>query len=165
MSGYVEDTTITYPYSRLLKLQDLIQEDQMHNPDMIDNDGEPCLSVIKNGNATSVTIGRATGIFSFVREYFINNTHQTSMEWAILPYDNESGSFSAPGDSGSIIADGHGRIGGLLTGGATSNKREHLIDITYATPLFWLLPRIKENGFPDAHLCPAIDTLVSAAMA
>jgi hypothetical protein len=69
----------------------------------------------------------------------------------ILPYDNKSGDFSAPGDSGSIIADGHGRIGGLLTG--ASGETESL-DITYATPLFWLLPRIKENGFPDAHLCP-----------
>jgi hypothetical protein len=90
MSGYVEDTTIQYPYDRLLKLRDLIQEDQMHNPDTIDNNGEPCLSVIKNGNTTGVTIGRANGIFSFVREYFINNTHQTSMEWAILLEVNRS---------------------------------------------------------------------------
>jgi hypothetical protein len=29
-------------------------------------------------------------------------------------YHNKSGDFSAAGDSGSIIADAHGRIGGLL---------------------------------------------------
>ena len=130
-----------YPDDRLLPLRDLISEDLMHKPDMLDHDGESCLLVIKNGNATGVTIGRANGIFSYVRKYF-NNSHQTSMEWAILPYDNNAGAFSAPGDSGSIIADGRGRIGGLLTGGAGKTES---FDITYATPFFWLLPRIKEN--------------------
>jgi len=87
---------------RLLPLRDLISEDFMRKPDMLDHDGESCLLVIKNGNATGVTIGRATGIFSYVRKYSSNNTHQTSTEWAILPYDNKSGAFSARGDSGSI---------------------------------------------------------------
>lgn len=146
-------STFKYPYDRLLKLRDIISEDLMHNPDMLDPDGEPCLLVIKNGNTTGVTIGRATGIFSYVREYFTNNTHQTSMEWAILPYDHESDVFSAPGDSGSIIADGLGRIGGLLTGGAGKTESS---DITYATPFFWLFPRIKENGYPNAHLNPVV---------
>ena len=149
------DATMTfkYPCDRILELQDIMQEDQMHNPDMLDHNGEPCLLVIKNGNTTGLTIGRATGIFSFVREYFLNGTHQTSMEWAILPYDNKSGVFAAPGDSGSIIADAHGRIGGLLTGGAGNMESS---DITYATPFFWLLQCIKNNGFPDAHLYPVV---------
>ncbi|KAF8588036.1 hypothetical protein K439DRAFT_1613794 [Ramaria rubella] len=155
MSPRIDDH-VPYPPDRLLQLQDLIQEDHMHNPDVLDINGEPCLFVIKNGNTTGVTIGRATGIFSFVRQYLDNNTHQTSMEWAILPYDNESGVFSAPGDSGSIIADGHGRIGGLLTGGAGETNAS---DVTYATPLFWLLPRIKGNGFPNAHLYPKLQSL------
>lgn len=143
-----------YPDDRLLPLRDLISEDLMHNPDMLDHNGESCLLVIKNGHATGVTLGRATGIFSYIRKYFSNNTHQTLMEWAILPYDNKSGAFSAPGDSGSIIADGHGRIGGLLTGGAGKMESS---DITYATPFFWLFPRIKQNGFPNAHVYPVID--------
>ncbi len=146
-------TTFKYPDDRLLKLRDIISENEMHNPNMLDYDGEPCLLVIKKGNTTDVTIGRATGIFSFVRMYFNNGTHQTSMEWAILPYNNDSGVFSAPGDSGSIIVDGRGRIGGLLTGGAGKTDSS---DITYATPFFWLLERIKENGFPNAHLYPTI---------
>lgn len=126
----------------------------MRKPDMLDHDGEPCLLVIKNGNTTGVTIGRATGIFSYVRKYFSNSTQQTSMEWAILPYDNESGAFSARGDSGSIIVDGSGRVGGILTGGAGKTGSS---DITYATPFFWLFPRIQRNGFPNAHLHPVMD--------
>lgn len=144
-----------YPDDRLLLLRDVIPEDLMHNPDILDRDGEPCLFVVKNGKTTGVTIGHATGIFSYVREYFDNNTHQSSMEWAILPYDNKSGVFSTPGDSGSIIADGHGRIGGLLTGSAGMTAESS--DITYATPFFWLLPRIKQNGFPNAHPYPVME--------
>jgi hypothetical protein len=68
--------------------------------------------------------------------------------------DIESGPFSAPGDSGSIVADGRGRVGGLITGGAGNTK---FVDVTYATPLFWLLPRIKANGFPNAHLNPVME--------
>lgn len=147
-------SSFKYPDDRLLPLQDLISEDLMRKPDMLDHNGESCLLVIKNGSATGVTIGRATGIFSYVRKYFGNNTHQTSMEWAILPYDNKSGAFAAPGDSGSIIADGLGRVGGILTGGAGKTASS---DIIYATPFFWLLPRIKQNGFPHAHLYPAVD--------
>ena len=146
-------TTFEYPDDRLLKLQDPMQEDHMCNPDMLDHNGEPCLLVIKNGNSTGVTIGRATGIFSFVRQHFENGTHVSSTEWAILPYDHKSGVFSAPGDSGSIIADGRGRIGGILTSGSGETESS---DITYATPLFWLFPRIKGNGFPDAHLYPVM---------
>ncbi|KAG5634416.1 hypothetical protein H0H81_002073, partial [Sphagnurus paluster] len=137
-------TRFIYPANRLLPLRGVISEDLMRNPDVLDEDGEASLFVVKNDNTTGVTIGRATGSFSYGREYFGNNTHRTSKEWAILPYD---------GKSGSIIVDGRGQIGGLLTGGA--GKTESL-DITYATPFFWLFPRIKANGFPNAHLDPEI---------
>jgi hypothetical protein len=142
-----------YPDDRLLPLRDIISEDLMRHPDMIDHDGEACLYVIKNGLTTRVTIGRATGIFSHVRQYFSNQTSQTSMEWSILPYDNDSGVFSTDGDSGSIIVDGRGRYGGLLTGGTGKTTSS---DITYATPIWWLLAVIKANGFPDAHLNPTM---------
>lgn len=145
-------TTFEYPDDRFLKLQDIIEEKHMCNPDMVDDDGNPCLYVIKNGNTTGVTIGRANGISSFVRQHLTDSPRQTSMEWSILSYGNEA--FSAGGDSGSIIADGRGRMGGLLIAGAGAQKGA--LDVTYATPLFWLLPRIKDNGFPNAHLQPVM---------
>jgi hypothetical protein len=37
----------------------------------------------------------------------------------------------------------------MLTGG--SGKAESP-DMTYATPFWWLLGRIRANGFPNAHL-------------
>lgn len=127
----------------------MISQELMRHPDMLDHDNEACLIVIKSGNATGVTIGRATGIFSFVRD---DDTGMVSKEWAVYKYDKNSGVFSAPGDSGSIVVDGRGRIGGLLTGGAGKTETS---DVTYVTPMFWLWPRIKAH-FPNAHLNPTI---------
>jgi hypothetical protein len=140
-------TTFKYPYDRLLPLRDMIVEERMREPDMLDHDNEACLFVIKNGNATDITIGRATGIFSFVRD---DETGQESMERALYNYDNKSDVFSAPGDSGSIIVDGLGRIGGLLTGG-TGKTETSDSDVSYLRhPHVGLWPRIKEH-FPNAH--------------
>ncbi len=86
---------------------------------------------------------------SFVREYFDDRSQQTSKEWAILPYSTKSGAFSAPGDSGSVIVDGYGRVGGLLTGGAGITASS---DMTYATPINSLLKSIKANGYPNPDL-------------
>jgi hypothetical protein len=123
------------PFDEFLPVQGVITEDELRRPQMYDVDGKPCLTVIKNGCTTGTTIGRATGIKSFVREYFPDGTRRTSMEWAILGYDLKSGAFSAPGDSGAIIVDRKGRIGGLLMGGSGKADSD-LTDITYATPFY-----------------------------
>ncbi|KAF8329369.1 uncharacterized protein EI90DRAFT_3017168 [Cantharellus anzutake] len=66
---------------------------------MRDVNGEECLIVVKNGNATDVTIGRATGIESFVREY------------------NDCGnSLDVHGDSHPSVQPQGRRIVGILTG-------------------------------------------------
>ncbi|KAI0786131.1 hypothetical protein C8Q75DRAFT_794210 [Abortiporus biennis] len=138
-----------FPNDRLLPLKGIISDDLMHHPDMWDSDGGLCM-LVKNGNATGTTIGRANGAFSIVRDYFYDPTiHQTSMEWTIINYDSKSEVFSKPGDSGSIIADIRGRIGGMLTG---SSGKTGSSDMTYATPFWWLLERIQANGFPNVHL-------------
>ncbi|KIM33494.1 hypothetical protein M408DRAFT_155554, partial [Serendipita vermifera MAFF 305830] len=148
-----------YPCDRLLPLRGVIEEDEMRCPKMRDADEEPRLIVTKSGYATGVTIGCATGANSFVREYFPDGRHQTSMEWPILPYDHKAGVFSTKGDSGAVIVDSQGRIGGLLTGGTGKNERT---DVTYATPFSWLLQRIKTH-LPNADLYQptALDVVTS----
>lgn len=141
-----------YPSDGLLKLQGIIPEKLLRNPDVLNINGEPCLPVAKNGLTTGPTIGLANGIFSIVREYFSNGTQRTSMELTIMPYGDETGVFSKGGDSGSIIVDGRGRFGGLLTGGTGKTESS---DVTYATPFFWLWKLIKEM-YPDAHLDPKV---------
>ena len=59
--------------------------------------------------------------------------------------DSKSDIFSEPGDSGSIVADIRGRVGGMLTGVLV---RPNPSDMTYATPFWWLLKRIQASGLP-----------------
>jgi hypothetical protein len=129
-----------YPEDRLLPLMGTITNNLMRNPDMWDLDGQLCLLVVKSGNATNTATGRTNGELSIVRDYFQDmSITQTSMEWGIRNYDSKSEVFSEPGDSGSVIADIRGRIGETKSS-----------DMTYATPFWWLLERIKVKGFPDA---------------
>jgi len=136
-------SSFKYPHDRLLRLKGTIPVQEIRKPSSRDQDGDPCLMVLKRGNATGLTIGRANNIFSYVRNYYDDGNAETSKEWAILPFDSNSGAFSARGDSGSVIVDGLGRIGGLLTGGAGSTPSS---DVTYATPIQFLLKCIKGNG-------------------
>ena len=143
-----------YPIDGLLELKRTIPDDEMRHPIAVDPNGDPCLIVIKRGNATGLTIGRANDIFSYARKYSDDGSAETSKEWAILPFDFESGAFSKKGDSGSVIVNGLGHIGGLLTGGAGSASSS---DITYATPVNFLLKCMKENGL-ESNINPILTT-------
>ena len=151
MNADSEPYTSEYPLDNLLPLRDIVKEDELSRPTTLDAKGEECIIVVKNGNSTGVTIGRGSGIESFVREYDDQGIHSTFMVVAVYPYsDKFKDAFSAPGDSGSIIADGEGRVFGILTGGAGLTDD---IDVTYLTPYYWVEERIKAV-FPNAHLYP-----------
>ncbi|KZV92769.1 hypothetical protein EXIGLDRAFT_789708 [Exidia glandulosa HHB12029] len=144
-----------YPVDRLLQLQDVIPLASMRNPEHVNRNGDPGLVVLKRGKSTGITVGLATGVFSYVREYSKDQSQapRTSQEWPVLPFGNGRGDvFSDVGDSGSVIVDGLGRVGGLITGGSGQPGPDGGIDVTYATPLCWLLSRIQASGFPDARV-------------
>ncbi|TFK81504.1 hypothetical protein K466DRAFT_604445 [Polyporus arcularius HHB13444] len=150
----------------LLKLQGPIPEEEMTHPvsleECLDQDKlKTALRVIKNGSTTGPTIGCATGIFSITRQYFDDGSTQTSKEWAICPGRDKSRVLSSPvfcsaGDSGALVADGCGRMGGLLSG-SSGSQLSNATDIAYATPAFYLWSRIQEQ-LPNAHLNPVIST-------
>ena len=144
-----------HPHDRLLRVKDTIPDEEMRHLTALDENDDPCLMVIKRGNTTGLTVGRANNIFSYARNYYNDNKTETSKEWAILPFDSKSGPFSAKGDSGSVIVDRLGRIGGLLTGGAGATSS---LDITYATPIGFLLKRMQENGLHEPNISPALAT-------
>jgi len=69
------------------------------------------------------------------------------MEVAIHPYSRKvGGTFSAPGDSGSIVVDGKGGIVGVIIDGA---GQADSTDVTYLSPYYWIWEHIKAV-FPDA---------------
>ena len=58
--------------------------------------------------------------------------------------------FSVKGDSGAIVFDLKGRIGGIMTAGTGLTER---VDTTYVTPMDWLLSDIKEQLKMPIHIC------------
>lgn len=145
-------TQFIYPACRLLKLSGVIPIKEMHNPQQLLKDGTKSMMVLKSGVATGTTIGCANSIFSYTQSHFENSPGVISKEWVILPVGGTSGPFSTrtpgpfstSGDSGSIIVDGSGRFGGLLTG-ASGTAEKH--DITYATPISFVLECLEDLGF------------------
>jgi hypothetical protein len=139
-----------YPLDRLLRLEGTIPYEEMFHSTASD---DPYLMVTKRGSATDVTIGRANNLCSYARNYDNDGQAKTVKEWAILPFDSKSGTFSAKGDSGSVIVDKRGRIGGLLTSGAGTTKST---DITYATPISFLLKAMEDNGLNKPNINPVL---------
>jgi len=137
--------SFTYPPDRLLKLEGVIPIEEMAHPTALNRDSRRCITVIKRGAATHLTIGYALG-FSAYRRHPGGGIEGISKEWAIEPlFSDENEIFSVGGDSGSVIVDGHGRIGGLLTSGS-GRPLANSIDITYATPVSFILERIRLHG-------------------
>ncbi|KDQ18368.1 hypothetical protein BOTBODRAFT_28784 [Botryobasidium botryosum FD-172 SS1] len=143
-----------YPGDRLHRCRGILSDKDMLNPDprTKDQDNEPTIMAIQNGNVSGLQIGRVNDIRSVVRRYFENQPGVSSREVAVLPRTSKSGPFSKPGDSGAVVVAGDGRICGLLTGGDGITETS---DITYLTPIDFIIARMKHFGitgnfFPSA---------------
>ncbi|KIK08967.1 hypothetical protein K443DRAFT_498451 [Laccaria amethystina LaAM-08-1] len=129
----------------------------MGKPDnkTLDHDNEPVIMVIKRGGASGLTVGRLNTIRSVLRYYFEGKPGQSSREVAVYPRNSKSGAFSEPGDSGSVVIDGTGRVAGILTGSAGAMK---LSDCTYMTSINFLVKRLQANGYKP-NIFPTADDL------
>ncbi|KAF8331414.1 uncharacterized protein EI90DRAFT_3016408 [Cantharellus anzutake] len=131
----------TWPGNRLLKLWGTIPMEEMRKPTMLDQNGDPCITVLKQGRTTNVTVGKVLRVIAYVRKYFTEHDIAMSKELAVIPLDKESGPFSAKGDSGAVVVDGMGRIAGILTGGGGATDCS---DVTYVTPIHFVLEVIHQ---------------------
>jgi hypothetical protein len=145
-----------YPPKELLQISGSVPEAEMLNPTQRGPDGEPGMPLIKNGRTTGTTIGWLNGLKTFTRHYAIEGVADfTTMETTIIPQRGRSGrrcAFSANGDSGAAILDRDGRFAALLTGGGGITDEA---DITFATPAYQLLPRIRD-AVPGVDLFPGV---------
>jgi hypothetical protein len=146
------DNSFTYPHDRLLRLKGVVSIQEMRHPTTLDENGDPCMMVLKRGITTGLTTGRANNIASFVRYYSDGKEPETSVEWPIFSRNSHSGRFSSEGDSGALIVNGLGQMFALLTGGAGVRADS---DITYGTPIEFLQQRIIQQ-FPQAHFDPVL---------
>ncbi|KAF8155668.1 hypothetical protein B0H34DRAFT_675818 [Crassisporium funariophilum] len=154
-----------YPGNSLLRCRDMVSDQEMleSSAETRDQDDGPVIMVMKNGNTSKLTVGRLNTIRSFVRYYFDGKPGEMSKEIAVLPRRSKPGSlcingqkpgpFSAPGDSGSVVVDGVGRICGILTGGDGATDE---FDCTFLTSINFLVDRLNEHGFrPNFFPLPA----------
>ncbi|KEP49280.1 hypothetical protein V565_103710 [Rhizoctonia solani 123E] len=137
-----------YPEDGLLRLQGILTAEQVKNPETKNLQGNPFRRVLKRGFTTNTTVGTVTRYMSFVRKYFPTGNLE-SIELPIIPHENETGTFSKGGDSGSTIVSPHGEFVSLLTGG--TNKGTGGSDITYSTMFEWVWELVLAE-FPDANL-------------
>ena len=111
------------------------------SPDSVDGNGEPCLIVMKDGNATDLTVGCLTGTEA--------NTYDElgieSIELTIYNYNKDSGPFSIKGDSGSLIFPGDGCMVGLLHPRTLKGNICFLSYVTNAALAWWVLEKMKEQ--------------------
>ncbi|KIO20961.1 hypothetical protein M407DRAFT_29405 [Tulasnella calospora MUT 4182] len=137
-----------YPEDGLLTLKGMLTADQVNSPNTLNLQGDPIRRVLKRGFATNTTVGSLTRFMAFVRKYFPTGNID-SLEVPILSHEDDSGTFSNGGDSGSLIVSPVGEFVALLTGG--TNKGRGGSDITFATLFEWLWTLVKDE-FPGANL-------------
>ncbi|KAI0360066.1 hypothetical protein OH77DRAFT_1501754 [Trametes cingulata] len=137
-----------YPENGLLTLGGILNADQINHPTNMSLEGEHVRRVLKRGFTTNTTVGTLTKFSSFVRQYFPTGNME-SLEIAILPHEQDLGTFSKRGDSGSLIVSTLGEFVALLTGG--SNTGTDASHITYGTPFEWVWDLVKAE-FPGAEL-------------
>ena len=141
-------STFKYPDDGLLILQNILTAQQISNPDNNTIEGDPIRRAIKRGFASNTTVGTISRFRSIARKYFPTGNLE-SIELPIIPHENETGTFSKGGDSGSTIVSPRGEFISLLTGG--TNKGTDGSDITYSTVFQWVWELVQEQ-FPGANL-------------
>ncbi|KAH9169579.1 hypothetical protein EDB89DRAFT_1908477 [Lactarius sanguifluus] len=129
-------TVFKFPTNRQLRINGWVTRELLASPDCFDMNGEPCLIVMKDGNATGLTVGRYAGL----EAYLCDQLGVESIELAIYNYNKSSGPFSSEGDSGSLIFDGMGQMVGILHSGMEKGTNSH---VTYATPAWWAIDQLK----------------------
>ncbi|KAF5968496.1 hypothetical protein FBULB1_10710 [Fusarium bulbicola] len=114
-------------------------------------ENQRAMVVAKFGRSTSLPFGVVNEVKSVCRIPVLGQEF-ISQEWCILGHKKRGQCrrpFSEDGDSGSCILDMYGRVGAMLTGGKLAQRDDP--DISYATPIDWLLKdineKLKKKGF------------------
>ncbi|KAG7087717.1 hypothetical protein E1B28_013663 [Marasmius oreades] len=145
-------SSFNYPHDRLLRFFGTVSDQEMFklDPKTKDKDTDPVTMVLKNGATSNLTVGRLNTIRAFTREYSKNKPGEMSKEVGVLPRNSRSGPFSKPGDSGSVVVDGKGRVCGILTGrdGVTEDS-----DCIFVTSINFIIKRLADFGI-KANIFP-----------
>lgn len=119
----------------------------------VDNVDSLSIVVMKRGGASGLTRGLLNTMRSFTRIYAEGQPGPWSKAVAIIQHKNERSAFSAPGDSGSAVLDSHGRLAGVVVGGAGNAES---LALTYLSSIDFLLERMAAYGI-EANVNPSLN--------
>lgn len=120
-----------------MQISEILSEQEVRHPTTMDKHGLPCLRVLKYGRTTGWTWGISNEIRSCCNLPYEDCDAGPSTEWLIIAgKDRRTADF---GDSGAVVIDLSGRVGGLL------HSVSELQDKAYATPIEWLLKDIAKT--------------------
>ncbi|KAF5653241.1 hypothetical protein F25303_2531 [Fusarium sp. NRRL 25303] len=127
-----------------------VQEREMRQPFEAARNlkNKPPMVVAKFGRTTGLTFGVANEAKSVLRKMIAGETFMSD-ELCIIGQKKKKGLcrevFFSKGDSGACILDMYGQVAGMLTSGMEA-RNEDAFEITYATPIEWLLKDIRGYG-------------------
>ncbi len=138
-----------------MRLQGVIGLDEITSTTSGGTSPYTALTVMKIGAVSGFTWGTSNEVRS-LRRVAAGNDWLVCKEWCVLGVpndDDEAKAFCNKGDSGSVVFDAEGRIGGIITGGC--NQEEHTeewakndfssMDVTYVTPMEVLMESLKDQ--------------------
>ncbi|KAG7087708.1 hypothetical protein E1B28_013655 [Marasmius oreades] len=99
-------SSFKYPCDRLLQFFGTVSNQEMFrlDPKTGDHNNDPVIMVLKNGNASNLTVSQLNTICAFTCEPIKGKPGVVSKEVTVLLRNSKSGPFSEPGDSGSVNA-------------------------------------------------------------
>ncbi|KAF9879980.1 hypothetical protein CkaCkLH20_02791 [Colletotrichum karsti] len=113
----------------------------------------------KYGHSSDLTFGLANQAFSVIRHKHPGARDLFSLAIGVTGYEHRSmscppcaTSFCRTGDSGACVWDFKGRVAGIVTAGSGSDPERDVTDVTYITPMEWILEDMKACGL-EATLC------------
>lgn len=109
-------------------------------PYSYDKQGNTCFIVAKNGQTTDLTFGRFSALEAYTCDEFENDS------WQAAVFNFDTGSFSAKGDSGSLIFNAKGKMVAFVHSGMPRGLSNH---VTFGTPAHFVIEQIRER-FPHA---------------
>lgn len=136
---------LSKPVSTVISIEEI--EDILKRSGLSDHKDRESLRVVKHGRTSGFTAGSLNEIRS---DCYNGSFETTELVVVNIPDLN---SFSFRGDSGACVVDLNGRIIGMLHHGNVQ-KGHPLGEMTYVTPMAWILADVKDTLKTDDVVVP-----------
>ncbi|KDN61741.1 hypothetical protein CSUB01_10814 [Colletotrichum sublineola] len=155
---YIGPQSLSTLFPRTVRVRDPDHDGTLHIQDVVAvselQNTKRKLTVGMRGRTSDLRFGLVNQVKSVTRRVLIDGEAFLSQECCIVA-DRVNCAFSERGDSGACVFDLEGRAVGMVTSGITRDEvlqgnddygLDRAMDVTYATPMEWLLADMKACG-------------------